>query len=348
MLNNNPIRVLIADDSFFVRNLIRAILEKESDIFIVGEARDGQEAVAMAVKLKPNVITMDFNMPEMNGEEATIKIFENLAEPPAIIMFSAKTQEGAEETLRCLKAGVVDFLAKPSGEVSMNLDSIEILLLEKIRIAARAKVRRPGMYRSNRVRDQKLRHFQPKIIIIGSSTGGPPVVEYILTSLPPNLNMPILVVQHMPEKFTRFFAERLNRIAPIFVKEGNEGDILEAGHCYVAPGGWHMEIGTSKGSNIIRLSKSDAYFGLRPAINNTLVSAVKIFSGSVLGIILTGMGSDGTLGMEMVKNNGGVSIAQDPETAVVDSMPMSIIKRGLADEILTPQEIVESIVQFIN
>lgn len=346
MANNNPIRVLIADDSFFVRTLIRAILEKEPDIEIVGEARDGLEAVANAAKLSPNVITMDYNMPELNGEQATVRILENSAQPPAIVMFSASTREGAEITLRCLQAGVVDFLAKPSGEVSINLDSISQALVEKIRIAARARVRKPSHFNLQKVRNHRFSTFHPKVVIIGSSTGGPPVVEYILANLPPNLTVPILIVQHMPEKFTAFFAERLNRIVPFAVKEAAEGDILKAGTCYVAPGNWHMEIRAEHGSKAIHLTQTEAYLGLRPAINRTMITAAECYDGAVLGIILTGMGNDGTEGIAAIKNKGGMAVAQEPETAVVDSMPSSIIKRGLADDIMLPLEIVEMISQF--
>lgn len=346
MANNNPIRVLIADDSFFVRTLIRAILEKEPDIQIIGEARDGLEAVANAAKLNPDVITMDYNMPELNGEQATVRILENSAQPPAIVMFSASTREGADITMRCLRSGVVDFLTKPSGEVSVNLDSISTALVEKIRIAAKAKVRRPGHFKIQKVRNHRFRTFYPKVVIIGSSTGGPPVVEYILSNLPPNLTVPILIVQHMPEKFTAFFAERLNRIVPFTVKEAEEGDVLKGGVCYVAPGNWHMEIKANHLHKFVHLTKTEPYLGLRPAINRTMLTAVECYDSAVLGIILTGMGNDGTEGIEAIKNKGGMAVAQEPETAVVDSMPMSIIKRGLTDDVMLPHEIVEMISQF--
>lgn len=347
MTNDGPIRVLVADDSYFIRSLIRAILDKEPDMQIVGEAKDGLEAVAMASRLKPNVVTMDFNMPELNGEQAVSRIFENSDQPPAIVMFSAVTKEGAEETLRCLQAGVVDFLAKPSGEVSINLDSIQEALVEKIRIASRAKVRRHIHPAARKVIEKKYHHFHPNVIVMGSSTGGPPMVEYILTNLSA-LSVPFLIVQHMPKKFTAFFAERLDKIVSFPVKEAQEGDVLQAGHCYVAPGDWHMELRDTGGGKRIHLTQSEPFLGLRPAINRTMVSARDIYGDSVLGIVLTGMGNDGTEGIEMIKNAGGVALVQEPETAVVDSMPASVIKRGLADEILTPQEIVERLNEFNN
>lgn len=348
MLNNmmnNLIKVLIVDDSYFIRSLIRAIIEGEGDMEVVGEAGNGQEAVSQAVKLKPNVITMDFNMPELNGEESTIRIIQSMKKPPAIIMFSAKTQEGADETLRCLKAGAFDFLAKPFGEVSINLDSVRDELLDKIRLAAKARIGKPDS-ETSQTQSRKFGNFRPNVVIIGSSTGGPPVVEYILSKMPSSLKMPILIVQHMPENFTGFFAERLNRIASLNVKEAGDGDVLEAGFCYVAPGDWHSEIRTEAGKKIVFLTKTEPYFGLRPSINRTMVSAAENFGDAVLGIILSGMGRDGVIGIEAIKNMGGVAFAQDPKTASIDSMPLSIISNGLADEVLTPEGVAARLIEL--
>lgn len=347
------IRVLVVDDSFFMRKLIRDLLESTDDIEIVGEANNGLEAVKMAGELEPDVITMDYNMPEMNGADATEQILSSSRRLPAIIMLSARTTQGAAETLECLKAGAVDFLAKPSGEVSIDIETVKEELLAKLRISSRAQVRRKFQHQPEiGVRDKsKIMLKRPAgIIAIGASTGGPPTLEDILVKVKGPIRSPILIIQHMPEKFTKSLAERLDKNISIKTKEAEEGEIIKDDICLIAPGGWHTVVENRQEKDfkqkIVHLNKEAPIFGLRPAIDIAFNSIASHFGDQAIGIILTGMGSDGTKGAEAIKAQGGHIIAQAPQTAIIDSMPDSVIKAGLADEVLTPDEIAQRIMEL--
>lgn len=348
---SGKIKLLIVDDSYFMRKLIRDLLSSDPDIQIIGEAKNGVEAIKMANEFKPNVITMDYNMPEMNGAEATSQIM-GLEDPlPAILMLSALTTEGAEETFRCLKAGAVDFIPKPSGEISLDIDKISADLIAKVKTASHARLLRRRIKLPARPARKELKMLPPtEIIVIGSSTGGPPLLEEMLSKLPVHFKIPILVVQHMPEKFTKSLAERLDTLVPLHIKEAEEGDVIELGMCYIAPGGWHMVIETidetRRHEHTLHMNKEPPQFGLRPAINHTLRSAAEHFGQAALGVILTGMGDDGSEGMKLLKASGGYVIAQNPETATIPSMPESIIRLGIVDEVMDPDDIIARLIQI--
>jgi two-component system chemotaxis response regulator CheB len=344
------IRILLADDSYFMRKIIREMISRSPEMEIVGEASNGLEAVKLAKELCPRVITMDYNMPLMNGAEATAEILESVSHPPAIIMLSARTGQGADETLECLKAGAVDFLAKPSGELSIDMEIVKNELISKIKLAATAHVckRAPRTKSDKQETDKRIiLKSSAGIIAIGSSTGGPPTLENILVPIKVPLSAPMLIIQHMPEKFTKSLADRLDKTIAIKTKEAEDGEILKANTCLIAPGGWHTVLETKQIENIkqmiVHLNKEPPVFGLRPSIDTAFASIAAHYGGKAIGIILTGMGCDGTKGAEAIKAAGGHIIAQAPETAVIGSMPNSVIKSGLADEILPPEEISERI-----
>ncbi len=346
------IKVLIVDDSFFMRKLILELLSSDPSIIIVGEAKDGNEAIEMTDQYKPHVVTMDYNMPGMNGAETTAKILQDLDHQPSIIMLSVCTKEGADETLRSLRAGAVDFIAKPSGELSMDIDKVKDELLAKIKVAAEAHIQKSSEFDKKILSLAKKSKHASKVVVIGASTGGPPVLEDILTGLPADLKIAILVVQHMPEKFTKNFAERLDNIIAFNTKEAEEGDMIKTGTCLVAPGGKHMlveireEDDELESERIIHLTKEPPILGLRPSIDVLMKTVAHCFGNKTIGIILTGMGIDGTDGMRAIKKAGGYTITQTPETTVVDSMPKSIIKQGLAEEILNPVDITKKIIEL--
>jgi len=345
------IKVLIVDDSYFMRKLLRELFSDVDDIEIIGEAKNGPDAIRMAAELEPDVITMDYNMPEMNGSEATAAIMRSEKHLPAIIMLSAATKNGAESTLDCLKAGAFDFIQKPSGELSFDIEKVKEELLDKVRIGAKARLRR-HRDSGRRVEIKKIKRTKqegaPQLIVVGSSTGGPPAVEEIISHLPADLKVAILIVQHMPEKFTKTFAERLNKLGAFKTKEAEEGDVISIGQCLVAPGDYHMEVRVREGNfeRYIHLTKEVPLHGLRPAIDITMKTVANNFSGGIMGIILTGMGVDGTDGMRAIFDRGGYTIAQDPVTAVIDSMPSSVIKNDLAKEVVPLDQIASRIVQL--
>jgi two-component system chemotaxis response regulator CheB len=347
---NKKIKVLIVDDSFFMRKLLRELLSLDDEIQVVGDAKDGAEAIGETVRLKPDVITMDYQMPKMDGARATEKILSGSEPLPAIIMLSAFAKEEAEETFKSLRAGAVDFILKPSGELSLDIDKVKQEIITKIKIAAKAHVRKHEVPRKRVQKKENKEEVAIKVVVIGASTGGPPIVEDIVANFPSDLPVAVLVVQHMPEHFTKSFAERLNKMSRIPVKEAEEGDIIKIGHVFVAPGNFHMKVerrdNDKVSEKVVHLTKEPPEHGLRPAIDVLMRSAVHSYANQIVGVILTGMGEDGLAGMRAIKMAHGHTIVQEPETAVVDSMPKSVIAEGLADEILPPEEIAKKVVEL--
>lgn len=349
MSSLDKIRVLVVDDSFFIRTLIRDMLEKEGDMEVVGEAGNGYDSILQVGRLKPDVITMDYNMPEMDEATATFKILHMNDKPPAIIMLSASTKQGAEITLRCLRAGAVDFIAKPAGENSLNIDEIKEEIVTKIRTAASAKIRKLEELGDKNLEKIPKNKFPTQAVVIGASTGGPPVVENILSKLPSNLNIAIFIIQHMPQQFTTSFANRLDRISSIHVREAKEGDMIMSNCCYLAPGDWHMEvrpmIGLHQTGLSIHLHKAPKVNGFRPSIDVTMNSVASIYKDQSLGVVLTGMGYDGSGGIKTIKQYGGKTIVQSPETAAISSMPDASLRTGCVDQAMDENDIAKYITE---
>ncbi len=330
-----------------MRKLIRDMLKTESYIKIVDEATNGAEAVSMAQQYKPDIITMDYTMPILNGAQATSEIVKNINPPPAVIMLSAYTEKGARATFDSLSSGAIDFIQKPSGELSFDLDLIKESLVHKINIiyTAKKKIEYPTI-NGNKASINHNTARNIEIIVIGASTGGPPLIENIIASLPKNIKVPVLVIQHMPKKFTKSFASRLNSLSNNSVKEAENNDKLKPGIILIAPGDYHTIIDSrSKDNNckIIKLIQTPPIKGLRPSIDIAMDSVASIYGHKALGILLTGMGDDGAKGLEQIKQKGGHTIVQDPNTAVIDSMPMSAIKINAYDEILDISNIISKI-----
>lgn len=347
MLVNNKIHVLVVDDSFFMRKLLREILEADPQIKVVGTAKDGEEAIVKSKELKPDVITMDYNMPDKNGIETIQEIFSfNSKNKPSIVMISAHTTAGSGILLDCLRAGAVDFITKPSGELSMDIDKIKDEILLKVHIASLAKVQIfPSKSQFLKKEKEESLILSEKVIVIGSSTGGPPLVEDIIELLPSDLSATVIVVQHMPEYFISRFAERLNKIAPLGVFEAKDGDFMTKSKIYIVPADFDFEISENKR---IKLNKLTSSLGAKPSIDNTMMAIAKMYKEKVVGVILSGMGEDGLLGCREIKKMGGKVIVQDPTTAVIDSMPNSIISAELADEILKPNIIPSYLVNLVK
>ena len=349
--NENQIKVLIVDDSAFVRFSLVKFLKQIQTIEIVGEAVDGHEAISMAKDLKPDVITMDVEMPRLDGLSALQQIMKE--NPIPVVMLSSLTQEGAQETIRALTLGAVDFVAKPKSRSSIN--SIMAELVEKITKASEVTVfalkekRVPAkpVGESAAQPSATLRAFREsdKLLVIGSSTGGPRALNNVVPNLPADLPAPILIVQHMPVGFTKSLADRLNSVSPFEVREAVEGDTLKVGLCLVAPGGFHMEV-TDEGT--IHLTENPPVHGVRPAVDVTQISVASRFGDRVITAVLTGMGRDGTNGASLIKASGGKVIVEDESTCVVWGMPRSVYEAGVADVMKPIDEIADTIVEYME
>lgn len=353
MGNNNKIKVLIVDDSFFMRNLLSAVLSSDQEISIVGTAKDGLEAIEKVKTLAPDIITMDLRMPGMDGCEAIKKIMEITNNTRNIIMVSAFTREGAQETLICLRAGAVDFILKPSGEISLDIDKVKEELIKKIKIAYNAQMQSalkiPDVIRKP---EKNIKNKSVDIVVIGASTGGPKLIEEMLPKVPSNINFSIIIAQHMPKHFTESFAKHLSKISKIKVFEASDGQEVERGCAYVAPGEYdsRLSIYTDKGVArvIFKIVPDRGMDNLTPSINEIMKSAALTYGSNVIGVILTGMGNDGEEGSKEIKKRKGYVIAQDPEECAVSSMPLAVIKKGLTDEILESKRIIKRILDLAS
>ncbi len=331
------IRVLIVDDSAIMRKLIAEILKKDPNIEIIGQAVDGLDAIAKAKTLKPDIITLDIEMPKMDGLEA-LKVLRKELPQTKIIMFSSLTQEGAKATIEALSLGAHDFVPKPSSKSFLeSVSKIEKELLPKIKallgfdLVKTVQVITTG---------KKLRAGVYRVLAVGVSTGGPQTLTEILKELPANFPVPILIVQHMPPFFTSQLAERLSKVSFLKVVEAKDGEEIKEGTVYIAPGDYHMKVFCeNRNKKFIRITQEPPRNNCRPSVDVLFESVAEIYNGTALGLILTGMGKDGLEGSKLIKARGGGIIAQDRETSVVYGMPRAVIEAGLADEILSLPQI---------
>lgn len=345
MMGGPLINVLVVDDSAFMRKVISDILTNEPGINVVGVARDGQDAIDKVKSLKPDVITLDVEMPKMDGLTALTYIMKEF--PTPTVMLSALTKHGADETIKALEYGAVDFILKPSGSISLDIDSIRDEIITKVRAAAKANIEKIKIY-TRAVLRRKKRTFKAardkQVVIIGSSTGGPPALLDLLPRIPKNFPAGILVVQHMPAGFTKSLSERLDSKCAIHVKEAKAGDKIEPGTALVAPGNFHLLIENSA----VILDESPKIHGVRPSVDLTMMSAVELYENRVIGVIMTGMGSDGADGMRLIKKRGGRNIAQDEATSTIFGMPKAAIKTGCVDVISPLDKIHEDMIEMVG
>ncbi|AEH07385.1 protein-glutamate methylesterase/protein-glutamine glutaminase [Methanothermococcus okinawensis] len=369
------IKVLVVDDSAFMRKIISDILNSDDDIEVIGTAKDGLEAVELTQKLNPNVITMDVEMPRMNGIEAVKKIME--IKPTPVLMISALTRKGSMATFEALEAGAIDFIQKPSGTISLDIRKVGDELIKKVKSVSKAYVRQkvspPKNEKNEKIpenQNQKSKEENQNVgiskqvsapdikmpseklknmaIMIGSSTGGPPVVSEIINNLPKNMP-PIFVVQHMPKGFTKMFADRMNTGAKLNVKEAQDGELVKPDYVYVAPGDYQMLL-RKRGNDvyIVLDGKMPKVHGTKPSVDVTAEYVSKIYGKNTVGVILTGIGRDGAYGLKLIKEKGGKIIAQNKDTCVVFGMPKAVIEMNIADAVLPPSKIPETIVKLIK
>ncbi|PBQ00021.1 chemotaxis response regulator protein-glutamate methylesterase [Pseudomonas congelans] len=379
------VKVLVVDDSGFFRRRVTEILSSDPNIVVVGTATNGKEAIEQALALKPDVITMDYEMPMMDGITAVRHIMQRI--PTPVLMFSSLTHEGARVTLDALDAGAVDFLPKNFEDISRNPQKVKQLLCEKINSISRSNRRSSGFgsasaaptapaastlsSRASAPAPAPARaapsrtatpaaaasaHHAPahpttsgtakrkayKLVAIGTSTGGPVALQRVLTQLPANFPAPLVLIQHMPAAFTKAFAERLDKLCKISVKEAEDGDVLRPGLALLAPGGKQMMV---DGRGTVKILPGDERLNYKPCVDITFGSAAKSYGDKVLSVVLTGMGADGREGARLLKQAGSTVWAQDEASCVIYGMPMAIVKAELADAIYSLDDIGRHLVE---
>jgi two-component system chemotaxis response regulator CheB len=329
----SPIRVLVVDDSALMRKLLPQIIESDAKIEVVGTASNGDFALRKIGELKPDVVTLDLEMPGLNGIEVLKQIMRKYKTP--VVVVSSHTTEGASITMRALGLGAVDFVAKPS-DISNRMAEVTRELVSKIKVAAESKgvhavpevesgIKKPGVFSSRPA---------VKVIAIGISTGGPNALQYVLSQLPGDFPGAIVIVQHMPEGFTNLFARRLDDTCALQVKEAQPGDLLLAGRALVSPGNRHLRVKRLPLGDVAILSEEERVNGHRPSVDILFHSMAKEFGAQGVGILMTGMGEDGAEGMGAMKAVGALTIAQSEDSCVVYGMPKTAVERGYAMRIV--------------
>ncbi|MGZ4819395.1 MAG: protein-glutamate methylesterase/protein-glutamine glutaminase [Terriglobales bacterium] len=331
-----PVRVLVVDDSALMRKLIPQMLERDASIRVVDTAMDGAFALSKIEEVKPDVITLDLEMPRMHGIETLREITRRHRIP--VIVVSAHTTAGATTTFKALAMGALDFVAKPAGAALAQMDEIATELISKIKIAAGVIGAAPAIASlpQNPKRPRpRIEHEPTRIIAIGISTGGPNTLQYVLSQLPGDFPGSILVVQHMPEGFTEMFARRLNDTCAIEVREARSGDLLAAGRVLICPGNHHMRLRRMPLGPVVILGNEERVNGHRPSVDVLFRSVAREFGPKAIAVLMTGMGDDGADAMAEVKAAGGLTIAQSAESCVVFGMPKAAIERGHAERVLS-------------
>lgn len=343
------IRVLIVDDSATARAVLKEILSTDKDIEVVGVAPDAYVARDKVVSLKPDVICLDVEMPRMDGITFLKKLMQHM--PTPVVMVSSLTRKGAQVTLDALAAGAVDFVAKPHANIYDGSEEIRDDLLSKVKNAARARVKKiesrvDKNQKSNIIRSSALAETTKKVIAIGASTGGTEALREVLERLPSNAPG-VVIVQHMPASFTAPFAERLNRLCEIEVKEAQNGEFVETGKAIIANGAYHMVLRRSGARYFVELGSGATVSGHKPSVDVLFNSVAKCAGGNAVGVILTGMGSDGAKGMQNMHSMGAKTIAQDEKSCVVFGMPKVAIELGGVDRVVSLEQIPSEIFSML-
>lgn len=384
----SKIRVLVTDDSAFMRKVISDILSEDPDVEVIDRARNGQECIEKCKKLQPDVVTLDIEMPVMNGLEALEKLMRE--NPVPVVMLSSLTREGADATIRALELGAFDFVTKPSGPISLDIHKVADRLVQRVKAAAMLGRRKKGAapYEGGKGRADsaeltlpkpqapaakaapaagvpipsspasaippqpaapKRTVGQAKLVVLGTSTGGPKALQTVLTAIPADFPAPIAIVQHMPAGFTKSLAQRLDSLSRIRVTEVQDGEVLQPATAYIAPGGCHFEVHFRNGRLYARLHQEEPRAGHRPSVDVLFESASKLTNVDKWAIILTGMGNDGTKGLQLMKQTGAVtSIVEDESTCVVFGMPRAAIQAGVADNVVPLDKIPELLCKLLH
>lgn len=377
------VRVIVVDDSAFMRKAISDMIESCEDFEVIAKFRDGRELVEKVDKFNPDLITLDVHMRDLDGL-ATLKELKRMGKNYPIIMLSSATTEGSELTLECLDNGAITFITKPSGSISLDIDKVKERLIDEIKgITSNIRVNKSSNIHMRQITSNKELEIENKIkdrrvnsqlsqrkeinnsekpspminnkvipknkkidaVVIGASTGGPKALQQVLTKLPANLNVPVFVVQHMPEGFTKVFAERLNKVCNLNVTEAEDGMSINRNTIYIAKGGSHMIIDSSIR---VSLNKEPSIWGVRPAVDKLFESASKVYGGNLLSVVLTGMGKDGAEGSKRIKDCGGITISEDKSTCTIYGMPKAAYETGKIDLVLPLDQICNKITEIVK
>lgn len=376
------VRVIVVDDSAFMRKAISDMIESCADFEVIAKFRDGRELVEKVDKFNPDLITLDVHMRDLDGL-ATLKELKRMGKNYPIIMLSSATTEGSELTLECLDNGAITFITKPSGSISLDIDKVKERLIDEIKgITSNIRVNKSNIHMrqitsnkeleiENKIKDRRVnaqlsqrkeinnsekpspminnkvipKNKKIDAVVIGASTGGPKALQQVLTKLPANLNVPVFVVQHMPEGFTKVFAERLNKVCNLNVTEAEDGMSINRNTIYIAKGGSHMIIDSSIR---VSLNKEPSIWGVRPAVDKLFESASKVYGGNLLSVVLTGMGKDGAEGSKRIKDCGGITISEDKSTCTIYGMPKAAYETGKIDLVLPLDQICNKIAEIVK
>lgn len=376
------VRVIVVDDSAFMRKAISDMIESCADFEVIAKFRDGRELVEKVDKFNPDLITLDVHMRDLDGL-ATLKELKKMGKNYPIIMLSSATTEGSELTLECLDNGAITFITKPSGSISLDIDKVKERLIDEIKgITSNIRVNKSNIHMrqitsnkeseiENKIKDRRVnaqlsqrkeinnsekpspminnkvipKNKKIDAVVIGASTGGPKALQQVLTKLPANLNVPVFVVQHMPEGFTKVFAERLNKVCNLNVTEAEDGMSINRNTIYIAKGGSHMIIDSSIR---VSLNKEPSIWGVRPAVDKLFESASKVYGGNLLSVVLTGMGKDGAEGSKRIKDCGGITISEDKSTCTIYGMPKAAYETGKIDLVLPLDQICNKIAEIVK
>ena len=369
----DKVRVIVVDDSAFMRKAISDMIESEANFEVIAKFRDGRELVEKVEEFNPDIITLDVHMKDLDGL-ATLKELKQQGKIYPIIMLSSETTKGSEVTLECLDNGAITFITKPSGSISLDIDKVRDRLVEAIKgiindrrfkkssntlkslelkFDEERKINLKEKYFNRDSFKEKEHNNMNKVIVnkridavvIGASTGGPKALQEVLTKLPGNLNVPVFVVQHMPEAFTKVFAERLNKLCEMNVVEASDNMKIERNTIYIAKGGSHMIVDSK---STISLNKEPAIWGVRPAVDKLFESASSVYRENILSVVLTGMGKDGAQGSIRIKEGGGVTISEDKSTCVIYGMPKAAFETGKVDLVLPINKICDKITEIVK
>jgi two-component system chemotaxis response regulator CheB len=362
-LNRSKIKVLVIDDSPFVRQSISMMISETSHIEVMASVHGGLEAIKFLEKETPDVITLDIEMPEMNGFTFLAWLMKN--HPLPVLVISSRSDN--QNVFKALELGALEFIPKPGAAATLELLNLKDELIRKIEIISKVPKntiqKQASIYtlppQETPVKErprplpalpETLQRSQKRggisLVVIGASTGGPAALQMVISSLPADLNIPIVIVQHMPPNFTRSFAQRLDTLSKLRVKEAEEGDLIQGGWVYIAPGGNHVTVSSVPQGNRLSLSQKEAGDRYVPSIDKTMLSAAAIYGKGVLGIILTGMGNDGAEGIKKIKEAGGITLAESEETAVVYGMPRVPVQLGVIDKIVPINQMADQLIRI--
>ncbi len=348
----DKIKVLVVDDSNFMRKIITDMLNSDPQVTVIGTASDGRETVEKVKTLNPDVITLDIIMPDMDGLTALEQIMKVC--PTPVVMFSKVTRDGAEATLKALEFGAVDFVTKPQdadlGSIKIEIDKVKSELIDKIKIAARIdRNKLKVLYPTTRIREKIANVADPteRMVCIGSSAGGPKVLMEIMPQFPYDFNSGVLVAQHMPSFFIKSFTERLSNISKISVREAKIGDIITPATAFMAPESYTIKVEKIKKGGAVTLSSEPSVHRVKPCIDAMMEAAAQVYGAKTIGVLLSGMGRDGVKGLKAIKDAGGKTIAQDESSSIVFGMAKAAIEEGVVDKVVPANKIIEEVLKLI-